>query len=229
MGNNVPSGIPLFHSESGVTLIGGAAPGAGDLATALAVAPALVAADGGASAALEAGFIPRVVYGDMDSLTEEDMAKLPADRLHVIAEQESTDFDKALRNIRAPFVVAVGVTGSRIDHELAVYNALVRRPEARCIVLGPEDVVMHVPGEITLDLPPGTRLSLFPMQVVSGRCRGLRWPIDDLTFHPSRRIGTSNEVVAPRVHLSFDGPGMLLILPRVHLGAAAAALRAEAV
>lgn len=51
-----------------------------------------------------------------------------AGRVHHLAEQESTDFDKCLRNIRAPFVLALGVAGARIDHGLAVMNGLVQRP-----------------------------------------------------------------------------------------------------
>ena len=57
MGNNVP----VFESASGVTLLGGGAIGPDDLATALSVAPRLVAADGGASAALAAGHMPEAV------------------------------------------------------------------------------------------------------------------------------------------------------------------------
>jgi thiamine pyrophosphokinase len=37
-------------------------------------------------------------------------------------------------------------------------------------------------------------------------------------------IGTSNQVVARSVRLEFDGPGMLVILPRRRLDAAIAAL-----
>jgi thiamine pyrophosphokinase len=39
-------------------------------------------------------------------------------------------------------------------------------------------------------------------------------------------IGTSNRVVAPRVRLEFDGPGMLVILPRARLDAAITAVPA---
>jgi thiamine pyrophosphokinase len=43
-------------------------------------------------------------------------------------------------------------------------------------------------------------------------------------FHPRGLIGTSNRVSMPEVRLSFDRPGMLVILPRARLGAAVAAL-----
>jgi thiamine pyrophosphokinase len=96
-------------------------------------------------------------------------------------------------------------------------------------VLGPRDVVLHAPPGIALDLPVGTRLSLFPMDRVTGQSTGLAWPIDGLEFHPARRIGTSNLTTGTPVHLGFDRPGMLLILPRCHLRAALSALAAAAV
>jgi hypothetical protein len=84
----------------------------------------------------------------------------------------------------------VGFTGARLDHELAVFHSLVARPEhaASCSASG----LVFAPRPARLDLPPGTRVSLFPMTAVTGRSEGLRWPIDGLDFHPAHRIGTSN-------------------------------------
>jgi thiamine pyrophosphokinase len=65
---------------------------------------------------------------------------------------------------------------------------------------------------------------LFPMARVTGRSTGLEWPIAGLIFAPDGVIGTSNRVVARRVTLEFDAPGMLVILPRRRLDAAIRAL-----
>jgi thiamine pyrophosphokinase len=229
MGNNVPDPAPLFQAQTGVTLLGGGVLGADDLDVALALAPCLVAADGGAMAALAAGRMPEAVYGDMDSLAPEARARLPAGRIRQIAEQDSTDFDKALRHIRAPLILAAGFTGDRVDHELAVYHVLVARPDMRCIVLGPQDIVLHAPPRLTLDLPAGTRVSLFPLAEVGGRSEGLRWPIDGLAFHPARRIGTSNVAMGGPISLRFEAPGMLLIVPRAHLPTVSAAVATASV
>lgn len=225
MGNNGTGGAPLFRTREGVTLLGGGVIGPTDLSTALGLAPRLVAADGGAAAALRAGHMPEAVYGDMDSLSPEARARIPTELVHAIPEQESTDFDKALRHIRAPVVLAAGFSGDRVDHELAVYHVLAARAETRCIVLGAQDVVLHAPPRLGLDLSAGTRLSLFPLNGVTGRSDGLAWPIDGLEFHPARRIGTSNMATGGAVTLAFDRPGMLLILPRSALGAVFDALR----
>jgi thiamine pyrophosphokinase len=229
MGNNVPPDAPLFRSNGGVTLLGGGRLDPGDLAEALALAPRLIAADGGAAAALAAGLMPEAVYGDMDSLSDVARAQIAPDRIHAIPEQSSTDFDKALRHVRAPFVLAAGFTGDRIDHELSVYHGLVARAEARCIVIGAQDIVMHAPPDLALDLPAGTRLSLFPMAAITGRSEGLEWPIAGLSFHPASRIGTSNRVTGGRVRLAFEAPGMLIVLPRKHLTTVAQAVAGASV
>jgi thiamine pyrophosphokinase len=225
MGNNVPQTAPLFRADRGVTMLGGGRLGADDLAVALALAPHLVAADSGAAVALAAGHMPEAVYGDMDSLPAAVRARIAADRVHDIAEQTSTDFDKTLRHIQAPTVLAIGFTGDRVDHELAVYHGLVARPEMRCLVLGSHDVVVHAPPRLSLDLPAGTRVSLFPMADVTGRSAGLVWPIDGLDFHPARLIGTSNRASGGPLELRFDAPGMLLIVPRAHLSAVSVAVQ----
>ena len=202
----------IVDTLQGVTLAGGGPFGKAALARALRLAPVIVGADGGADKLLRLNAAPLAVIGDLDSITPAARARL-ADRLFPIAEQESTDFDKALRSIKAPFVLGLGFAGARLDHSLAVLNALVRQPQQRCLILGPKDVTFLAPRDLTLNLPVGTRLSLFPMGSVMGGSTGLRWPIDGLRFAPDGMIGTSNQVSARRVHLRFDADTMLIILP----------------
>jgi len=214
----------IVDSPHGVTLVGGGPVQGRILGMALRRAPVLVAADGGADRVLAAGHMPVAVIGDFDSLSPEGRRLIPAERQHVIAEQESTDFDKALRSIAAPFVLALGFAGARIDHGLAVFNALLRYPDRVCIVLGAEDAVFLCPRDITLHLQIGDRVSLFPMGAVRGTSDGLRWPIDGIAFAPDGPVGTSNEVSASTVRLRVDAARMLVILPRQRLDAALNAL-----
>ena len=213
----------IVDTLQGVTLAGGGPFGKAALARALRLAPVIVGADGGADRLLRLNAAPLAVIGDLDSITPAARARL-ADRLFPIAEQESTDFDKALRSIKAPFVLGLGFAGARLDHSLAVLNALVRQPQQRCLILGPKDVTFLAPRDLTLNLPVGTRLSLFPMGLVTGNSTGLRWPIDGLRFAPDGMIGTSNQVSARRVQLRFDADTMLIILPLFALPAVLAGL-----
>ena len=188
----------------------------------------LVAADGGASVAVAAGRIPDLVIGDMDSILPATRDQIPDERFHHIAEQDSTDFEKCLRRIKAGGILAYGFLGGRLDHELAACTALVRHPEQTCIMIGENDICFLAPERFEIDLPQGTRFSLFPMAEVAGQSNGLKYPIADLTFTPSTQVGTSNEVTGP-VSLTFDRRNMLIILPRDTLDTVLDVLAPEAV
>lgn len=212
----------ILSSRQPVTLIGGAPVSRADLEAALALAPVVTAADGGADAALGFGLMPQAVWGDFDSISDHARQTIPPQNLHAVAEQDSTDFEKCLSRIDAPLVIAIGFCGARQDHFLAALSTLARRIGPPCILIAGDDVIAAAPPELQLDLAPGTRVSLFPMGPVSGRSTGLAWPIDGIGFAPDARIGTSNAATGP-VTLAITGP-MLLLLPRANLPQLASAL-----
>ena len=203
----------IVHSDKPITLIGGGYATSGDLELALRHGPLLVAADGGAGAALGFGHVPHAVIGDFDSLQARDRAALSPDTLFPIPEQNSTDFDKALRSIAAPLVLGVGFLGGRVDHQLAAFSTLVRRAAQPCVLIGETELVFHLPSHCAVDLAEGDVVSLFPFAQTSGRSQGLVWPIDGLAFSPAGQIGTSNRATG-RVEIEMDGPGLLAIVPR---------------
>lgn len=202
----------IVHHSAPVLLIGGGSVGAEQLALARALCSVAVAADSGADAALAHGIRPDAVIGDLDSLSPETRAALPATSVHRIPEQDSTDFDKCLRNIDAPLVIGVGFGGARVDHELAAFNSLVRRPERRCLLLGDRTLTFLAPPALLLPLSHGTPVSLFPLGAVEAVSDGLLWPIGGLNFTPDGQIGTSNMAIG-EVSMNVTAPKMLVILP----------------
>jgi thiamine pyrophosphokinase len=190
----------------------------------LSRAPVPVAADGGADRLLRFGVMPEAVIGDFDSLSDAARLEIPQSRQHVVTEQATTDFDKALRSVAAPFVLALGFAGARLDHGLAAMTTLVAHAGRRCLLVGPSDLAFAAPPRLEIAVLPGEPLSLYPLAQVTGRSSGLEWPIDGLVFAPDGQIGTSNRVTERRVVLEFDAPGMLVILPRRRLDAAIRAL-----
>lgn len=207
----------LLQTEKRVTLVGGGAVSSANLTKALSYTCHLVAADGGADKALALGHMPEYVIGDLDSLSNAARARIPYTNLCHISEQDSTDFEKSLTQIKAPLILGVGFTGARIDHELAVYTTLARFPDRRCIIMGEEDICFMAPPELCFTTKPRDRVSLYPMGPVTGRSEGLRWPIDGIAFAPDGRVGTSNMAEGDQVTLSFDRPGMMVILPGGYL------------
>ena len=212
MGINTGMTSFIVHSDEPIALFGGGEANSTIIARVKDTVSLVVAADSGANLALEHNIVPDAVIGDFDSVTPEVLAALPKHVLHKIDEQDSTDFDKALRNISAPLILAVGFTGARLDHQLAAMSTLVARADKRCLIISEHEIVFVCPPRLQLALKEGTVFSLFPMGQVSGTSRGLKWPIDGMTFSPDHRVGTSNEVAGP-IDLTMNAPKMLVILP----------------
>ena len=210
-------GCQFLRLDEGVTLLGGGQSSAQDIVESLRVAPNLFGVDGGANRAVSLGLDLLGVSGDFDSISDATRAELDPAILIETPDQDRTDFDKALDLVEAPVILCTGFTGKRLDHQLACYSVLVRQARKPAILLGEEDICFHLPHDITLDLPSGTRVSLFPMARVVAHCSGLRWPVDGLEFAPWGQFGTSNEVTDGVVTLSAEGDGLLVILPRAFL------------
>ena len=211
------------QSETPVLLVGGGFPDPLDIVNFVAKAPFVTAADGGADFCLQNGVTPDVVIGDLDSLSDEAHAALAPETLIKYIDQNLTDFEKCLTLITAPYILATGFTAGRLDHLLAVFAVMARRIGPPVLLVGSDDVAFAASESLCLDLPPGVRLSIFPLVPTKGTSEGLLWPIDDLTIDPKGRLGTSNETTGP-VKLTFDKPGAIILVPRVHLTAIEAAM-----
>lgn len=158
----------------------------------------VVAADGGALVALDAGLMPDWVIGDLDTMDQFPAAPIARERLVRDVNPETTDLEKAIRfaierGARRVDVAAAG--GGRGDHALANLSVLV--------LFGEHEVVLHddlfetrlVRGTMEIRGEPGTVISLIAPGGARGvTTRGLRWELrdEDLPFSPR---GVHNELV----------------------------------
>jgi len=205
--------LPTLDIPSAALLLGGGPLGRELLADVLKLSPVIFAADGGAHHVAETGHRIDTIIGDLDSLTNLEVWRESGTKIAHVAEQDSTDFEKCVKRITHSPLICLGFLGGRLDHELAVLNILATYPHKAIVLVGEQDVVVHCPAEIALDLPLGSRLSLFPLGPVRGvKSEGLRWSVAGLNFAPMGQIGTSNEVTGP-VRIGVDQPGMLLMAP----------------
>ncbi len=215
----------ILTSDQGVTLLGGGPATPRMISDAISLAPNLVAADGGANHLVWRELIPSAIIGDLDSLKDRDhwRAQLGDNLVHV-AEQESTDFEKCLARIDAPFFVCVGFLGGRQDHGLAVLHTLISDPRP-IVLIGDSDVAFAAHRGVSLALEVGERISIFPMRNVRATGgAGLKYPIDGLSMEAGAQIGVSNEASAPRQSFGFDRPGAIVFL---NAGRARDALQAQ--
>lgn len=223
---------PPLRFDEPVTLLGGGPARAEDLAAALAAAPRLVCADGGANRLVHEA--PEAVIGDLDSLADpEGWRRRLGPRLIEVAEQDSTDLEKCLRHVDAPFFVGAGFSAGRVDHLLAALHALVADPRP-IVLIGEEDALFSAGVATSVEVEPGDRVSFFPLRPVTATASaGLAWPVEGLAMAAGEagagKIGTSNRAVGGLVEARFDRPGVVVALPRARFDRVIAAFRARAV
>ena len=195
-----------------VILVGASPVALGTFFLSLPQAWPVIAADGGADTLAEYGRRPELVIGDLDSV-----ADLPSDvpRLHLTG-QDDTDFEKCLARIKAPLIVGFGFLDGRLDHSLAVMNALASQKDPHAVMLcGTHDVVACFRSDARFAATQGDRISIWPLgRQTFHRSSGLRWKLDGLEMQAGGIIGTSNEATAARVEIEAGpGDGYAVIMP----------------
>ncbi|MEL6915686.1 MAG: thiamine diphosphokinase [Pseudomonadota bacterium] len=211
---------PIQSPGRPVTLVGGGEATGTLLNRALTLAPVLVAADGGARLARDAGHPLRAVVGDFDSLGDLDIG--PAERLER-RDQNSTDFEKCLAAVAAPLFLGVGFLGGRLDHQLAAFSALLKEPRP-VVLLSPTELAFVAPAELRLDLPEGSAVALYPLLPARLTTSGLRYPLEEARVAPDGLTSTSNTALGGPVTVRVDRRAVLVTLPLAALERVCAAL-----
>jgi thiamine pyrophosphokinase len=179
----------------------------------------LVGADGGGDAIAEAGLVPEAIIGDLDSLADPEGWPI-ATRVVKVAEQVTTDFQKAIYSTSAPVTVALGMTGKRFDHTLAALSAVTQHAAERRIILVDEfDIAVALCGPFAFTVKAGERVSVHPLLPIEfTSSMGLLYPLDGLRLAPGELIGTSNAATEGPVEIVPVGETpWLLILEKSHL------------
>ena len=207
------SNTVLIHKEP-VAIVGGGPVSAKSLKLARERCPIVVAADSGADRLVRLETKPDAIIGDMDSITGADIwAKELGHRFIRLDEQDTTDFEKCLYSIEAPFFLCLGFMGGRLDHTISALNTVLRYPEKKLLFLDDHDVVKVLANEasIHLRMPVGSRVSIMPLKQI--RClssRGLRWPVDNKRLSVGGHLSVSNEIEREGAAVFFDGTGAVI-------------------
>ena len=178
----------------------------------------IVAVDGGLDTCISYSMVPNYFIGDMDSASSsaKQYAKLNKIPSNFVAEQETTDFEKALMYVDAAGYVCLGFLDGRLDHSLAVLHVIQKQSHKRPILLlGSEDVVLTGPNDFRILLPVGERISIWPLGKVSFEySTGLLYSLKNIKLVQGNQIGTSNSVSENSVQiiLSEANCGTYLII-----------------
>jgi thiamine pyrophosphokinase len=193
----------------------------------------VVAVDSGAKWCFEAGVIPDLLVGDLDSLDPEIAKAFEEQSVETIAfssEKDASDLELALEEILDrgfTDLVATNVIGGRIDHELAALGNLAAVGERGLAVTVVESdqtlIFLNNPGARTeLQVAFGSdvahaaeiTVSLIPwggVAVVSAT--GFKWELDRAELHPAKSLGLSNVPTAVEPRIELHSGSLIVIVP----------------
>ena len=148
-------------------------------------APYVVCCDGGANEYLAKGYLPDVIIGDGDSLTEENRTQY-ASLIHHNPDQETNDQTKAVQFLVAQGkkrIAIVGATGKREDHTLGNISLLMEYMRMGVEVRMYTDHGVFVPcKDISVwECSVGQQVSIFNFTAHGFQSKGLAYPIYDFT------------------------------------------------
>ena len=182
----------------------------------------VVAADSGVETALAWEVRPRLVVGDMDSISEpEVLDHFGADEVRRYGrEKDYTDTElglMALWELGAGEITVIGGGGGRLDHLLGMVALFDRDTHPRRWYTENE-LVECVDDELVLPGAVGETVSFFPAG--SGPTRmeseGLKWPLNGLIWSRGD-LGISNEVIDEKCRVRVTEGRLILVRnqPRV--------------
>ncbi len=178
----------------------------------------IVAADGGANAALAVGLVPDVIIGDLDSLKRSTRRAFPRSVVVRVARQDNTDLEKALEYLAASHarsVTILGATGKRVDFTIGNFSVLWKYsslPDVR--IAGDSWYAVAVGKRRVVRAPRGTTVSLLPFGPCVGvTLRGLQYPLSNASMRVGD-TGLSNVVVRSPFTVRVRRGAMLLLVHR---------------
>jgi thiamine pyrophosphokinase len=180
----------------------------------------VIAADGGARLALAADVVPHLLVGDEDSLSQAEVAALPATTLrwtHAV-DKDWSDLELALHAAMGARVAAIdvlGAFGGRLDHllvNLGLLHLAWGRASMRLLSARGEAFLLHG-EEIRDDWSVDRIVTLVPLtpEVVDVTLVGFAFPLSGEILRWGSSRGLSNRVCSRPVRLAA-GAGRLLVV-----------------
>lgn len=192
--------------------------------TLLAADSPVICVDGGYRHALALGITPVALIGDLDSVTQTELAAIDDRKTAVIKherDKDQTDLELALNyalESDPAFIVIVGALGGRLDHTLGNIALLAdpRLIRRRCSLDDGVERVVLCRARTELNGAPGDIVSLVPWggPAEGVRTDGLRWALRGETLLPERSRGVSNEMLGETARVFVEYGSVLVIQKR---------------
>ncbi len=182
----------------------------------------VVAADSGAMLAMDSGFLPDLLVGDMDSIAPSLLTLLQEKGVQVIKhdkDKDESDTDLALQLLvekGCETRILVGGGGGRMDHFLAIVRSMQKDAAPNLWITG-NDVFYKVNKSATFKIEPGKEVSFFPIGLVDGyrvETEGLDWELNDFKMDNSF-FSLSNRSSRGEFSLRIIDEGLMLVVTEI--------------
>jgi thiamine pyrophosphokinase len=182
----------------------------------------IVAADGGTHYALEAGVVPDLVVGDMDSLGEEltlELERLGASLERHPVRKDKMDGQLAVLAARergataADLLCAVGGTLGALFSVPQILLAAERIGLRSTVVADRGRIFVVEAGSRTVQGHPQDSVSIFPL---SGLATGItlesmEYPLENASLEPGDTLGFHNELIGTKANVSVEEGALLVV------------------
>jgi thiamine pyrophosphokinase len=184
----------------------------------------VIAADSGWEHAVNSGFTPHVLIGDMDSINPAHLQQARDMNVHIIehhADKDFTDTELALElaaNHHHHSIHLVSGGGDRFDHLLALVHSLAPHAGDTSLTAHVGSSRLHIiqPGHgLMFGTTPGQTISLIPLGGAAKgvTTTGLKWNLTKDTLRPFASRGVSNVATDSTVTLTVRKGHLAVIIP----------------
>lgn len=168
----------------------------------------IICADGGYDKAKQAGVVPNLLIGDMDSIKSRDFM---GEILQFPAEKNWTDCELAIETALergSDEVVLTCTLGGRYDHAIA--NIYILTQYENVCIQEADCSIYSCDKEMVLKNKTGKTMSLIPACETVATLRGFKYPVEQTIFSVGSTLGISN-IVTEREAAIFVHQGKALI------------------
>ena len=178
----------------------------------------LIAADSGADHIIDAGFMPDIIIGDLDSISA-DRKKLTSQIIEYPAEKDFTDaeaaFDKAVSS-GASDIIIYGATGRRLDHFMGNLSLLTKSDNLgiSCCIADRYNRIRLISTTTELHRSDcfGKYISIIPIDDnVNITLTGFKYPLSNYHLTRDNALGVSNEIADDTAVITICSGRILLI------------------
>lgn len=181
----------------------------------------LICTDGAAKALQDLSFQPDIIIGDMDSVVHHDQfmtikdlqQHFPQSEIHLVQDQNSTDFEKALhfaQNQGWENVLCIGALGKSADHGLHNLLLLAQYHHPINLMLlhlfdNTRQWIFPIEGKARIHTQPNQKLSFFPLPNAILTTQGLQWELQHTGLQQMGASAVRNITRSKTIQIHCEG------------------------